>query len=280
MGTVTNASYTPTPAPPARLDVVLARNAPVGVIMRRGPSAWYQLILWHTDADTFEYGQWFHGSLYGGELSPDGSKFLYYAAKFHRRKGADLYDWVAISTPPYLTALALWSRTEVPGLCLFLDDHTLLIQGSSKKPNNGSIPAHMKVILDSKQKRNVYYERQALHGWQLQQERIWRYPPGELVQPRIWKKGNNNGNYSILLADRDLHAARRYFIRNEERDQTVELPGVSWADWDHHGRFVYASDGMLFSREPILESSTPIMLSDFNSERYVEVIAPEWAVSW
>jgi hypothetical protein len=76
------------------------------------------MILWNTDTDTFKYGQWFRGSFYGGELSPDGSKFLYYAAKFRRRNRAEpnqLYEWVAISKPPYLTALALWPGSDVKG---------------------------------------------------------------------------------------------------------------------------------------------------------------------
>lgn len=39
---------------PARLFVLLAREASAGVILRRGPSKWVQLIKWNTDADTFE----------------------------------------------------------------------------------------------------------------------------------------------------------------------------------------------------------------------------------
>jgi hypothetical protein len=60
------------------LEVLLARDAPKGVILRRGPTKWVQLILLHTDSDTFEEGQWFRGRIYGGhsDLSPDGSLFL------------------------------------------------------------------------------------------------------------------------------------------------------------------------------------------------------------
>ncbi len=34
------------------LEVLLARDASRGVILRRGPTKWVQLILWHTDSDT------------------------------------------------------------------------------------------------------------------------------------------------------------------------------------------------------------------------------------
>jgi hypothetical protein len=66
---------------PPRLFVVLAREAPIGVILRRGPAAWYHVILWHTDTDHFERGAWFKGRIYEErcDLSPDGQLFLYFA---------------------------------------------------------------------------------------------------------------------------------------------------------------------------------------------------------
>ena len=66
-----------------RVFAILARNAATGVVFRRGPSKWVQLIRWNTDTDTFESGQWFHGRLYErrADLSPDGTKLIYFAAK-------------------------------------------------------------------------------------------------------------------------------------------------------------------------------------------------------
>ncbi len=49
---------------PARLFVILARNRPYGVILRRGPGSAVQLIEWDTAADTFTAGQWFRGRVY------------------------------------------------------------------------------------------------------------------------------------------------------------------------------------------------------------------------
>jgi hypothetical protein len=43
--------------------VLLARRAHVGVILRRGPATWTQVITWNTRNETFESGQWFHGRL-------------------------------------------------------------------------------------------------------------------------------------------------------------------------------------------------------------------------
>jgi hypothetical protein len=95
-----------------RLFVIFARDANVGVILRRGPSKWVQVIKWDTGDDKFDDGAWFHGRIYGRscDLSPDGELFLYKAAKHNRIDDKDAYGyaWTAVSRPPWLYALALW----------------------------------------------------------------------------------------------------------------------------------------------------------------------------
>ncbi len=100
------------PPTPARLYVILAREAPVAVIFRRGPSRWVQMIKWHTDTDTFEEGQWFKGRVYESkcDLSPDGKLLIYFVLKANRVHPDYGYTWTAISKPPYFTALALWKE--------------------------------------------------------------------------------------------------------------------------------------------------------------------------
>lgn len=105
------------PRPPCRLYFLLAREAAAGVLFRRGPSRWVQLIRWNTAEDTFEPGQWFKGRIYEkrSDLSPDGSRLIYFAQKISRRTLQDTeytYAWTAISRPPYLTALALWPKGD------------------------------------------------------------------------------------------------------------------------------------------------------------------------
>jgi hypothetical protein len=103
--------------PPCRLYFLLAREAPVGVLFRRGPSRWVQLIRWNTADDTFEPGQWFRGRIYEkrSDLSPDGRRLIYFAQKLSGRTLHEpeyTYAWTAISRPPYLTALALWPKGD------------------------------------------------------------------------------------------------------------------------------------------------------------------------
>lgn len=71
-------SISPTPA---RLHVLLARDAPLGLILRRGPSRQVCTIGWNRTDDTFLLGQWIKGQIYQhrSDLSPDGRHFLYLA---------------------------------------------------------------------------------------------------------------------------------------------------------------------------------------------------------
>jgi hypothetical protein len=70
----------PNPCPP-RLSVLLASDAPVGVVLRRGPSKLVQLVIWDRASDKFKPGQCFRGRIYAerSDLSPDGRHMLYFA---------------------------------------------------------------------------------------------------------------------------------------------------------------------------------------------------------
>jgi hypothetical protein len=121
-----------TPAPPCRLTVFLAREAPVGVILRRGPSRWTNLIRWDTETDAFESGDWIRGRVYEDrcDLSPDGRLFVYFAANWStaaremRGSGA----WTGICEPPSFKALVRWPADDTwGGGGVFLSDREIRI---------------------------------------------------------------------------------------------------------------------------------------------------------
>lgn len=101
-----------TPFPP-RLHVLLARDAQVGLVIRRGPSDEVATILWDRRRDTFELGQWLKGRIYERrcDLSPDGRHFLYFAMNGHwasESRGS----WTAIARAPYLHAIAMFTKGD------------------------------------------------------------------------------------------------------------------------------------------------------------------------
>jgi len=112
------------PPPPPRISVLLARESPIAVILRRGPSKLVRLLKWNTETDNVEPGQWFKGRIYEEccDLSPSGKYFVYWASK----ETGDPSKWTAISRPPYLTALKLWPAYWAGG-GLFQSDSELFV---------------------------------------------------------------------------------------------------------------------------------------------------------
>ncbi len=98
---------------PARIHVLLARDTPVGVVLRRGPSKCVATLLWNRETDQFQLGQWLKGRIFErrSDLSPDGRYLMYFALN-HRRPGETDGSWTAISRAPYLKALALFAKGD------------------------------------------------------------------------------------------------------------------------------------------------------------------------
>lgn len=69
---------------PARLHVILAREAPKAVVFRRGPSGQVCTLGWDLETDTFAMGQWLKGRIYEyrSDLSPDGELMIYFATDY------------------------------------------------------------------------------------------------------------------------------------------------------------------------------------------------------
>lgn len=96
-------------APKVELHLYYAAISPLAVILRRGPSKHFRMILWDRSDDSFQDGQWLKQKIYPERchLSPDGKHFIFFALSGRwdeRTQGA----YFAISRPPYFTALALF----------------------------------------------------------------------------------------------------------------------------------------------------------------------------
>lgn len=96
-----------------RLYFIVARQAPVAVVFRRGPTRQVELLRWDLETDGVVEGQWLKGRIYERrcDLSPAGDLLIYFAAKYETK----LRTWTAISRPPYLTALAFWPKGDAWG---------------------------------------------------------------------------------------------------------------------------------------------------------------------
>src|SRR3954453_18587526 len=123
--------------PPPRMHGIVARDAPVAVIFRRGPTRWVEVISVDLANDHVERGAWFHGRIYEQrcDLSPDGALMVYFATPHRRRDPSYGSAWTAVSRPPWLTALALWPKTDTyNGGGVFTGRRELWINDGGREP--------------------------------------------------------------------------------------------------------------------------------------------------
>src|ERR1700742_4479685 len=98
---------------PARIHVLLASEARVGVVIRRGPSKQVCTVLWDRKTDEVKGGQWMKGRIYERrcDISPDGKHLIYFA--MNGKWGSESKgSWTAISRAPYLKALGFFPKGD------------------------------------------------------------------------------------------------------------------------------------------------------------------------
>ena len=276
------------PEAPCRLFVYLASDAPLAAVLRRGPSDWARLSLWHTGTDAFEHGQWMRGRVYErrSDLSADGSLF----AAFVRQSGgreiaAGMTDtWIALSRPPWFTALALWKigGTYAAGAC-FPDGRSLFLGFPDLAPDQGALPAWLRATSQSPYvdgtpdwtERTVHINRLLRDGWRAQ--------PDPRDPRALWERAQPGGAMTLSMeprSDADFAAyggphVVDYALRTA--GELIPLGRLTWADWDQRGRLIIARDGRLLhwrDHDAIDE------LCDFNPQRPDPQPSPAWAREW
>jgi hypothetical protein len=285
----------------ARLNVILARGAPVGVVFRRGPSRQVQVIKWQTDTDCFEPGQWFKGRIYDyrADLSSDGRYLVYFAAK-HK---PPLYSWTAVSRPPFLTALALWPKGDCwDGGGMFESPTRLWLNHPAEQAElaaDMTLPAGLKVHAErgGGEDQPIWFRRLGWGGWE-------QLSPGDfefagIMQgyrthaPIVWRRTRpcsrsarvpNAGDE--LAIELQMRISMRRYRRIIEFELVTaadhRVPFVAeWADWDQAGRLVLARAGTIRTADMQAdETLIERQLADFSPNRFEEIIAPDWARRW
>lgn len=293
---------------PARLFVLLAREALVGVILRRGPSAWVQMIHWDTKHDIFTPGQWFKGRVFGErcDLSPDGRLLVYFA----RRSGNSFFhsnysdSWTAISRPPYFTALALWPLywVEYGGGLFHSSDVVWLNHPHIMEPHEDHQPQGLEIIQDrlTYRQTGVLAERMKRDGWEpiqigrdisrpvnenspaLLEWQRWDYWVVKFDRLSIWHR--RIGELALEKHSWGYRAQRgevyKYILTERRTNKRFDLGAVLWVDVDQQERLVLAKEGRIFSA--ILQNGDLSLteLANFNDDKPAQVETPDWARKW
>ncbi|MBB3952927.1 hypothetical protein [Aureimonas jatrophae] len=288
-----------------RLYAIIARDAPVAVVFRRGPSDHVQMLRWDLSSDTVVPGQWFAGRIYERrcDLSPSGKLLVYLAFKQPSQFGA----WSAVSRPPYFTALALWPKTSGTwgGGGLFetetrirlnhRPDEAVLANGFAL--GKGMVVEPFGVDAGSGEDEPIWGERRRRDGWTLaqgghamrQRERnggYWRIDP-----PRVWRKRSR----SRCWLEEHLHGIARpngswyeltFRVLDGAGEPLFELREANWADW-HGSDLLFGRHGQLFrlrgsNMRRFADRGEEALkrVADLSDQRFRTVVAPARARRW
>jgi len=245
------------PLPPARVHILLAREASTAVIIRRGPSRHTCVLGWNRYSDDIEVGQWLRGRIYERrcDLSPDGRHLIYFAMN-GRWSSASKGSWSAISRAPYLKALAFWPKGDCwNGGGLFVSDRDYWL--------NDLYGSHTLARDDSRLRRveappmeayggecpGVYYPRLQRDGWALK-----HVSSSDGVQRSVFEKPLPFHHWvlrKIACAGFDRRQGRgayydEHALWNRRDGRTIALPDWEWADLDRK-RLVWVERGRLMT---------------------------------
>jgi hypothetical protein len=266
---------------PARLHVLLAREAKIGLVIRRGPSKSVCTVLWNRERDTFKLGQWMRGRIYERrcDLSADGMHFLYFAMN-GRGQSETKGSWTAISRVPFLKAVSLYAKGDCwhgGGLFLantefWLNDgygHTELRAASELRRNAAYHPAGY----FGGECLTVYYNRLQRDGWMMCDK---EYQGATLFQkklPRSWTLRK------LAFAETGAPPGRGCYwdaheLLHDSTHTILAFPEWEWADY-MDGRLVWAVEGQLraahLGRGNLLREK---VLYDFNDMKFQPIAAP------
>jgi len=262
------------PPPPARVHILMAREARSAVVIRRGPSKKTALIGWDRRRDKFEVGQWFNGRIdeRRSDLSPDGSYLIYFAIT--GKWGTESQgSYTAISRAPYLKAETLLAKGDTwHGGGLFVSEREYwlndgyghkIVRDESKARRTSTYPWHEFPPIGQ---TDLYEIRLQMDGWQ-------RMDYGWIGKGAIVHFEKPVGLRWRLR--KRVHGSReRHELLHPGTGRSIAMPSWSWAEVDGK-RLVWIEAGRLF--EAGVDSGglqDTRLLHDFNAYRFEKLIAP------
>jgi hypothetical protein len=268
-----------------RLHVLLARDAPVGLILRRGPSKSVATIGWDRRRDEFQLGQWLRGRIYERrcDLSPDGKYFIYFAAN-GRWNSESKGSWSAISRAPYLKAIAFFPKGDCwhgGGLWTGKREYWLNGGDSHEILRDSTEVSRARAYRPEKnyggECPGVYYPRLARDGWNL----VRYEEKGRWAERHYFEKPAGNGWMLRKTAHSRLehppgegcYADGHELIR-EGSEEVLSFPRWEWADVDGK-RIVWTEKGKLFAAKLARHGlKDEIELWDGNALKFAPLEAP------
>ena len=274
---------------PARLHVIIARNASTAIVFRRGPSKHVCTMLWNMNNDEFSLGQWLKGRIYErrSDISPDGKYLIYFAlnGKWDSPTGG---SWTGISRAPWLRAVTLLAKGDGwHGGGLFTGNqsywlnagygHTVMRQSREVNRNERFSPEQS----FGGECLSVYYPRLMRDGWLLK-ELFTQVAKAERHRISVFEKSTPRGWGLKKIAHSQINSPdgkgcywdEHVLINTRDESETI-APQWEWADFD--GQYlVYAEKGCLYRRSLLhpKKLGEPKCVFDFNPMTFKAIKAP------
>ena len=270
---------------PARIHVLLARNKPVGVVIRRGPTKQVGTLLWDRSEDKFTLAQWLKGRIYErrSDLSPDGKYMIYFAmnGKWSSETGG---SWTAISRAPWLKAITLLGKGDCwSGGGLFTGDRSYWL-------NDGY--GH-RLIQDSREVcRDTTYQVKEFYGGECPgvyyvrlQRDGWTYlrpdKPGTWKDLDVFEKLLEGGWILRKFAHVEVGAPPgkgcywdEHELEHPASGVILSYPKWEWAEWERN-RLVWSTAGCLYTGSlKSYELKDVKLIYDFNDLQFEPQSAP------
>lgn len=267
----------------ARLHVLLARESPVGLVIRRGPAKRVCTLLWDRRTDTFQLGQWFKGRIYPrrADLSPDGTHWIYFAMS-GVWKGEAKGAWTAVARAPYLKALGLFAKGDCwhggglftgKGRYWLNDGHGHAIVRDAREVTRDH--AYSPPNSSGGECPGVYYIRLVRDGWRP----LGRESIGHWHDRSLFEKPVSRGWILRKIAHEQANSPPGKGCYWDEHvlvhpRMEIACPDWEWAEVDGE-RLVWASGGKLFAgglgEGGLVDVNT---LYDFNGMTFERTHAP------
>lgn len=264
---------------------MLARDKPLGLAIRRGPSKSVCTLLWDRQRDEFRLGQWLKGHIYErrSDLSPDGRYFIYFAMN-GRWQSESRGAWTAIARAPFLKAIAIFPKGDCwHGGGLFIDKnrywlndgygHTVLRNTSEVERDLQSQPQEY----FGGECPGLYYPRLLRDGWSL----IEQIVAGRSQRLDIFEKPISRDWTLRKIAHAEIGAPPgkgcywdEHELINARWKIYLKYPDWEWADIDKR-RLVWSAKGRLFAGRLTKDGLTgEEELYDFNPMAFERIEAP------
>jgi len=243
-----------------RLYVLLARNAPVGLVIRRGPAKTSCVIRWDRTKDRFQVGQWMRGRIYERrcDIAPDGLHWIYFVLTGQwgtETKGS----YTVLARTPWLRALTLFPEGNTwSGGGLFTGPKEYWVCSGSAPLEKVTRPTPPRID-------PIFYPQGGIEDMRLRRDGWVLYEGNyERPLPKGW----------VLRKTAPGYRKEGHGLLHRERQIWLDLPAWEWADWDN-GSLVWAEEGCLY-RGPLTSKGPgePELLYDFGPMKFEAIKAP------